>query len=173
MDYSYLGAFSVPLHPTFAIEQSIRGQCYTFTFSFALWIMKTQCIYFASVKQQHAMALAKQEIPQLINFSQLENIKLDYFSDRDKICRRCCTAKTKHLSKCWEAQSGVKEWEEIALTGEANVLSGATAKMNWLNRWRSGWGPVITVIHGTCGRCVLSHWRQQQLEWRDCALQTQ
>lgn len=29
---------------------------------------------------------------------------------------------------CWEAQSGVKEWEEIAVTGEANVLSGATAK---------------------------------------------
>ena len=34
----------------------------------------------------------------------------------------------KLLNRCWEAQSGVKEWEEIAVTGEANVLSGATAK---------------------------------------------
>ena len=39
-----------------------------------------------------------------------------------------CIAEKKPLNRCWGAQSGVKEWEEIALTGEANVLSDATAK---------------------------------------------
>lgn len=37
--------------------------------------------------------------------------------------------------------------------------------MNWLSRWRSGWGPLITMIHGTCGHSVLSHW--QHSEWSE------
>ena len=45
---------------------------------------------------------------------------------------------------CCTAQAGVEEWEEIALTGEADALSGATAKMNRIDG----------VIHGTCG-CFL------------------
>lgn len=164
-----LRALSVPVHLTFAMEQRVQGQCCTSTFILSLSMIKTLCIYFASVKQQHAIiltecSLAATENTSANSFLSLslceKNIKLDYSSDRHDFCRRCCTAKKKHLSKCWEARSGVKEWEEIALTAEVNVLSGATAKMNWLNRWRSGWGSMITVIHGTCGCTVLSHWRQ-------------
>lgn len=77
------------------------------------------------------------------------------------------------LLRSWGASVGLKEWDEMTLTWEANVLTGATAKMNGLNRWRSGWWPLMTVIHHTCGRLIVSHGHQQWLERKDCILQSQ